>query len=118
MLGKLVGLQVGTVECDTFFVRNFLTSFRNVVALQESVEKTGTLIGSSAAFHSSASVLREHVLVGKGIDASKGFSAPRFAGISTAVAGRDHSNRILLNKVANPLALDNALKLLQQNAAK
>ncbi len=52
------------------------------------------------------------------IDASTGFSAPRFAVISTGVAGRDHSNRILLNKVANPLALDNALKLLQQNATK
>jgi RecA/RadA recombinase len=51
------------------------------------------------------------------IDASKGFSAPRFAQISTSMTGRDHSNRVLLNKAANPLALDNALKLLQQNAA-
>jgi RecA/RadA recombinase len=51
------------------------------------------------------------------IDASTGFSAPRFAQISTSMTGRDHSNRILLNKAANPLALDNALKLLQQHAA-
>ncbi len=52
------------------------------------------------------------------IDASKGFSAPRFAQISAAMTGRDHSNRVLLNKAANPLALDNALKLLQQHAAE
>ncbi len=51
------------------------------------------------------------------IDASKGFSAPRFAQISTSMTGRDYSNRVLLNKAANPLALDNALKLLQQHAA-
>ena len=52
------------------------------------------------------------------IDASKGFSAPRFAGISTSMAGKDHSNRILLNKTANPLALDHALKMLQENITK
>ncbi len=52
------------------------------------------------------------------IDASKGFSAPRFAQISTTITGRDNSNRILLNKAGNALALDNALKLLQQHAAK
>jgi RecA/RadA recombinase len=51
------------------------------------------------------------------IDAGGGFSAPRFAQISTATTGRDHSNRVLLNKAANPLALDNALKLLQQYVA-
>jgi hypothetical protein len=34
------------------------------------------------------------------------------------MTGSDHSNQVLLNKVANPLALDNALKLLQQNATK
>ncbi len=52
------------------------------------------------------------------IDANKGFSAPRFAQISISMTGRDHSNRVLLNKAVNPLALDNALKLLQQHAAK
>ncbi len=52
------------------------------------------------------------------IDAGGGFSAPRFSQVSTAMAGKDVSGRVLLNKAANPLALDNALKLLQANAAK
>ncbi|NMC07452.1 MAG: hypothetical protein GYA24_19710 [Candidatus Lokiarchaeota archaeon] len=52
------------------------------------------------------------------IDASAGFSAPRFAEISASVAGDDMSSRVLLNKVANPLALDHALKLLQEHVAK
>nr|MDO8085255.1 hypothetical protein [Candidatus Sigynarchaeum springense] len=52
------------------------------------------------------------------IDAGGGFSASRFSQISAAVAGKDYSNRVLLNKAANPLALDNALKLLQANVPK
>nr|MDO8088422.1 hypothetical protein [Candidatus Sigynarchaeum springense] len=52
------------------------------------------------------------------IDAGGGFSASRFAQISQALTGKDHSNRVLLNKAANPLALDNALKLLQANVSK
>ncbi|NMC04510.1 MAG: hypothetical protein GYA24_04820, partial [Candidatus Lokiarchaeota archaeon] len=52
------------------------------------------------------------------IDASKGFSPPRFAEISGAVAGKDLSNRVLINKAVNPLALDHALKMLQENMSK
>nr|MDO8087390.1 hypothetical protein [Candidatus Sigynarchaeum springense] len=52
------------------------------------------------------------------IDAGGGLSGSRFAQISTALVGKDYSSRILINKAANPLALDNALKLLQSNLAK
>ncbi len=52
------------------------------------------------------------------IDAGGGLSGSRFSQISTILAGKDYSSRVLINKAANPLALDNALKLLQTNIAK
>ncbi len=49
------------------------------------------------------------------VDAGGGFSPARFAQVSAGTAGKDYSNRVLLNKAANPLALDRALALMADN---
>jgi RecA/RadA recombinase len=51
------------------------------------------------------------------LDTGRGFSPSRFAAISTVVAGKDLSSRVLYTKVATPLALDHALEQLQHHAA-
>jgi len=52
------------------------------------------------------------------LDTTGGFSPKRFADISIGITGKDHSSRVMYNKVANPLALDHALEILTANVAK
>ena len=52
------------------------------------------------------------------IDTAKGFSAKRFATISTTTTGKDYSSRILLNTATTPLAVEHAIEQLTSSMKK
>jgi len=52
------------------------------------------------------------------LDTTGGFSPKRFVDISLGITGKDHSSHVMYNKIANPLALDHALDVLNANVAK